>query len=66
VITGQVPGRKDAAQVTVFDGVGFAIEDFSALNWLHGHVQTGGTMLDMIADPDDPRDLYGMLMRARG
>jgi ornithine cyclodeaminase len=20
--------------------------------------------LDMIADPDDPRDLYGMLMRA--
>jgi ornithine cyclodeaminase len=22
-------------------------------------------MLDMIADPDDPRDLYGMLERAR-
>ncbi len=66
VITGEVPGRRDASQITLFDGVGFAIEDFTALNWLHSHVQAGGAMLDMIADPDDPRDLYGMLMRARG
>ena len=66
VINGEVLGRRDAAQITLFDGVGFAIEDFTALNWLHSHAQSGGAMLDMIADPDDPRDLYGMLMRARG
>ena len=66
VITGQAPGRSDAAQVTIFDGVGFAVEDFSALCWLHARVQGTGLaqMLDMIADPDDPRDLYGMLARA--
>ena len=65
VLTGQAEGRKDAAQVTLFDGVGFAIEDFTALSWLHDQVQPGAAMLDVIADPDDPRDLFGMLMRAR-
>ena len=66
VIAGQAPGRTDAAQVTIFDGVGFAVEDFSALCWLHARIQGTGLaqMLDMIADPDDPRDLYGMLSRA--
>ncbi|MDM7458824.1 MAG: ornithine cyclodeaminase, partial [Paracoccus sp. (in: a-proteobacteria)] len=66
VITGAAPGRKDAAQVTLFDSVGFAIEDFSALRYLHERLQ-GTTFfqeLDMIADPDDPRDLFGMLRRA--
>jgi ornithine cyclodeaminase len=66
VIAGQAPGRTDAAQVTIFDGVGFAVEDFSALCWLHARIQGTGLaqMLDMIADPDDPRDLFGMLRRA--
>ncbi len=66
VITGEAMGRMDAAQVTLFDSVGFAVEDFSALRYVHAAVK--GTdfadMLDMIADPDDPRDLFGMLMRA--
>ena len=65
VITGQVAGRVSDKQITLFDGVGFAIEDFTALNWLHGHIEAGGAMLDVIADPDDPRDLYGMVMRAQ-
>ena len=66
VLTGDAEGRRDASQITLFDGVGFAIEDFAALNWLYGQVQPGSAaMLDVIADPDDPRDLYGMLMRAR-
>lgn len=66
VITGAAQGRSDAAQVTLFDSVGFAIEDFSALRYLHQRLQ-GTTFfqdLDMIADPDDPRDLFGMLRRA--
>ena len=64
MLDGQVEGRQSAGQITLFDGVGFAIEDFSALCWLADQVQPGAAMLDMIADPDDPRDLYGMLMRA--
>jgi ornithine cyclodeaminase len=68
VIAGRAPGRTGAAQITLFDGVGFAIEDFAALRYVHARVK--GTPfvqnLDMIADPDDPRDLYGMLMRAKG
>lgn len=66
VITGQAPGRRDGAQITLFDSVGFAIEDFSALRYIHRQLaETGfGQPLDMIADPDDPRDLFGMLLRA--
>ena len=66
VITGATPGRTSADQVTLFDSVGFAVEDFSALRYIHARAQETGlfTNLDMIADPDDPRDLFGMLMRA--
>ncbi len=68
VITGAVPGRQDARQITLFDSVGFAIEDFAALRYVHSRLK--GTrffqQLDMIADPDDPRDLFGMLLRAAG
>ena len=66
VMAGQAPGRTSADQVTLFDSVGFAIEDFSALRYVRAKLaETGlGTMLDMIADPDDPRDLFGMLLRA--
>ncbi|MCB1410625.1 MAG: ornithine cyclodeaminase [Rhodobacter sp.] len=65
VLRGAAPGRRTRGDITLFDGVGFAIEDFAALNWLYDQLPPGGTRLDMIADPDDPRDLYGMLMRAR-
>jgi ornithine cyclodeaminase len=66
VIAGTAPGRTDAAQITLFDSVGFAIEDFSALRYIHGKLTETGLydQLDMIADPDDPRDLFGMLLRA--
>ena len=64
VLEGQAPGRTAPGQITLFDGVGFAIEDFSALNWLHEQLGPDATRIDVIADPDDPRDLFGMLMRA--
>ena len=66
VILGEAPGRGRPGDVTLFDSVGFAIEDFSALR--HVHRRLKGTNffldLDMIADPDEPRDLFGMLCRA--
>jgi ornithine cyclodeaminase len=66
VIAGLSPGRTAPAQVTLFDSVGFAIEDFAALRYVRARLtETGlGQMLDMIADPDEPRDLYGMILRA--
>jgi ornithine cyclodeaminase len=66
VITGAATGRRSAAEVTLFDGVGFAIEDFSALRYVHRTIlQTPYYIdIDLIADPDDPRDLFGMLKRA--
>lgn len=67
VVTGQVEGRKNDKQITLFDSVGFAIEDFSALRYVRERVR--GTSyfqpVDLIADPDDPRDLFGMLQRAK-
>lgn len=67
VIAGTSPGRADAAQVTLFDSVGFAIEDFSALRYIRSKLDETRfcDMLDMIADPDDPRDLFGMILRAQ-
>lgn len=67
VITGSAEGRRDGRQITLFDSVGFAVEDFSALNWLRDKVRGSDYIdaLDMIADPDEPRDLFGMLMRAK-
>lgn len=66
VMTGAVPGRRDAKQITLFDSVGFAIEDFSALRFVLDRVKETGHFdkLDLLADPDDPRDLFGMLTRA--
>ena len=41
------------------------IEAFSAMRWLREYVAQGVPieMLDVIADPDDPRDLFGMTTR---
>ncbi|TIU13932.1 MAG: ornithine cyclodeaminase, partial [Mesorhizobium sp.] len=66
VITGVVQGRRDPAQITLFDSVGFAIEDFSALRYVRDQLRLTGLYqeLDMLADPDEPRDLFGMLLRA--
>ncbi|UWQ21632.1 ornithine cyclodeaminase [Jannaschia sp. W003] len=66
VIAGEAEGRTAASQITLFDSVGFATEDFSALRHIHGEMRRTGHFaeLDLLADPDDPRDLFGMVRRA--
>jgi ornithine cyclodeaminase len=68
VITGQLPGRSSCRQITLFDSVGFATEDFSALRYVRDQLERTGHHidLDLLADPDDPRDLFGMVNRAKG
>jgi ornithine cyclodeaminase len=66
VIAGRAAGRSGARAITLFDSVGFATEDFSALRYVR---RLSGEMglfeeLDLLADPDEPRDLFGMLLRA--
>ena len=67
VILGEKPGRRDDKQITLFDSVGFAIEDFSALRYIRDRIKGTDLFfdLDMLADPDDPRDLFGMVQRAK-
>lgn len=67
VVAGTVQGRRDTRQITLFDSVGFAVEDFSALRYIRDKLPGTGLYeeLDLLADPDDPRDLFGMIERAR-
>ena len=63
VLTGQREGRTSTEQITIFDSVGFAIEDFSALRFVRDSV-TGTDFcekLDMIAEPADPKNLFSLL-----
>ena len=42
VLAGEMTGRDNAAQITVFDSVGFALEDFSALRYLYAKARSQG------------------------
>ena len=66
VIAGKTDGRRHERQITLFDSVGFATEDFSALRYVRDQLERTGHFveLDMLADPDDTRDLFGMVQRA--
>ncbi|MCA3184779.1 MAG: ornithine cyclodeaminase [Cupriavidus sp.] len=68
VLSGAAPGRTRADEVTVFDSVGFALEDYSALRWLHAAAQARdvGRFVELVAMPPDPRDLYGWMMQTSG
>ncbi|WP_042884342.1 ornithine cyclodeaminase [Cupriavidus necator] len=64
VLAGHAPGRATADEVTVFDSVGFALEDYAALRWLYAaaHAHRAGRAVELVAMPPDPRNLYGWMM----
>ena len=63
VLSGQKAGRDDAAQITMFDSVGFALEDFSALRYLHAMARSLslGRALPLIPLLADPKNLYQLV-----
>jgi ornithine cyclodeaminase len=63
VLSNQAPGRQRPSDVTVFDSVGFAIEDFSALNYLHAAATelNLGEFVDLLPNNADPKDLFSVL-----
>jgi ornithine cyclodeaminase len=62
VVRGLHPGRTAPDAVTLFDSVGFALEDFSALRLLYALTRTnrnGCQQIDLVPSLPDPKDLYG-------
>jgi len=64
VLAGRARPRRDGDEVTIFDSVGFALEDFSALRYLlriHHQQRGTGQQIDLLPHLEDPKDLYALL-----
>ncbi|MCV2357536.1 ornithine cyclodeaminase [Paucibacter sp. TC2R-5] len=63
VLKGLSSGRDSAEQITFFDSVGFALEDFSALRLLRDCARELGLGQDVSLIPQmaNPKDLFGQL-----
>lgn len=63
VLSGQRSGRDGADQVTVFDSVGFALEDYSAMRFMYQCAEhTGlGQHIALVPQLEDPKNLFGSL-----
>jgi ornithine cyclodeaminase len=61
VLAGTAEGRQSPEQVTLFDSVGFAIEDFSTLKYIYQEAlkRNVGIDIELVAVPEDPKDLMG-------
>jgi ornithine cyclodeaminase len=62
VVRGEAPARGAADEVTLFDSVGFALEDYSALRLLHALLGEHADLrrqIDLVPQLSDPKDLFG-------
>ena len=61
VLQGQAQGRVARQEVTVFDSVGFALEDYSALRYLHACARKLGVgqAITLIPALVNPKNLFG-------
>ena len=66
VLTGARPSRQSAAAVTVFDSVGFALEDYAVLCFLEqAALALGiGDRAQLVPQMADPKNLFGTLRPA--
>jgi ornithine cyclodeaminase len=58
------PGRMNNQEITIFDSVGFALSDFSALRYLlklNGEHPDGGQSIDLVPELEDPKDLFACM-----
>ena len=67
VLQGQHAGRRSAREVTVFDSVGFALEDYAALRFMRAQAQALGigTPLALVPAQEDPRNLFALVAPQR-
>jgi ornithine cyclodeaminase len=64
VVAGRATGRASEREVTIFDSVGFALEDFAALRYvhrLHRQDRAGQATIDIVPQLDNPKDLFSLL-----
>jgi ornithine cyclodeaminase len=63
VIAGDKVGRISERQITLFDSVGFAIEDFTTLRVIRKLALETGLIhdIDLLPRAGDPKDLYGLI-----
>lgn len=63
LVTKQKLGRENANEITMFDSVGFALEDFSVLKLFYKLAERYdvGAKMNMVPDIKDPKDLYSVL-----
>jgi ornithine cyclodeaminase len=58
------PGRTGDQEITIFDSVGFALSDFSALRYLlrlNREYPDGAQRIDLIPEMEDPKDLFACM-----
>jgi ornithine cyclodeaminase len=63
VLNKKAPGRTSDAEVTLFDSVGFALEDYSALRYLRDVAdELGlGQLVSLIPELVNPKDLFSLI-----
>lgn len=63
VINQQAPGRESAEQITLFDSVGFALEDYSALRYVLDSAKALniGSEIQLVPHLENPKDLFALL-----
>ncbi len=63
IINGDKVARENDSEITLFDSVGFAIEDYSILKLVYNISEqlSLGTDINLIPDLNDPKNLYGLL-----
>ncbi|CAE6935991.1 Ornithine cyclodeaminase [Paraburkholderia domus] len=67
VLAGLEPGRQSDTQVTVFDSVGFAMEDYTVLRYTHDQAMARGfgSDIELVPVTDNPKDLFTQTRRGR-
>jgi len=57
------PGRRNNREITLFDSVGFALEDYSILRVVYELAKEHqlGSESDLIPELNDPKNLFGLL-----
>ena len=63
LISGKKQGRSNANEITVFDSVGFSIEDYSVLRLINDltNKYSVGHKMDLIPQINDPKNLISVL-----
>ncbi len=63
VLSGKAVGRSSDRQVTLFDSVGFALEDYSALRFMRDSARAlgMGQQVSLIPELANPKDLFSLV-----